>query len=46
VKFLKSGQFWAGMAVMYVLLMVFPQLSVRSMGLGAKGKVKKGGQKL
>jgi pyrroloquinoline quinone (PQQ) biosynthesis protein C len=36
MKFLTSGQFWAGMAVMYVLLLVFPQLSVRSMA-GKKG---------
>ena len=39
MKFLTSGQFWAGMAVMYVLLLVFPQLSVRSM----TGKKKMGG---
>ena len=38
MKFLTSGQFWAGMAVMYVLLLVFPQLSVRSMAVNKKMK--------
>ena len=37
MRFLTSGQFWAGVIVGYLLLTVFPQLSIRSMGAKAKG---------
>ena len=32
MKALRSGQFWAGVLVGYLLLVVFPQLNIRSMG--------------
>jgi hypothetical protein len=38
MKFLRSGQFWGGVIVGYLLLMVFPQLSIRTVGAGKKMK--------
>ena len=32
---LKSKQFWAGVVVGYLLLVVFPQLNLRAMGVKA-----------
>lgn len=36
MRFLRSGQFWAGVIVGYLLLVVFPQLNVRTMSGGKK----------
>lgn len=36
MKALRSGQFWAGVLVGYLLLVAFPQLNIRAMG--ARGK--------
>ena len=37
MSFLKSGQFWAGVLVGYLLLVVFPQFNVRTMAAKPKG---------
>ena len=37
MKTLRSGQFWAGVLIGYLLVVVFPQLSIRTMG--KKGKM-------
>jgi len=37
VRFLKSGQFWGGVLVGYLLLVVFPQFNVRAMAAKPKG---------
>jgi hypothetical protein len=37
VRLLRSGQFWAGVLVGYILLVAFPQLNIRSMAKTKKG---------
>lgn len=37
MSFLKSGQFWAGVLVGYLLLVAFPQFNIRAMGGGKAG---------
>jgi hypothetical protein len=37
VRALRSGQFWAGVLVGYLVLVAFPQLNVRSMSKSKKG---------
>jgi hypothetical protein len=36
MRALRSGQFWAGVIVGVLLLVVFPQLNPRSMAMGKK----------
>ncbi len=35
MRVLKSGQFWAGVLVGYLVLVVFPQMNIRAMGVKA-----------
>lgn len=37
MSILKSGQFWAGVLVGYLILVVFPQFNVRTMAAKPKG---------
>jgi hypothetical protein len=36
MRLLRSGQFWAGVLVGYLILVVFPQLNIRAMSAGKK----------
>lgn len=38
MKALRSGQFWAGVLVGYLLLVAFPQLNIRTMSGKKPGK--------
>lgn len=37
MRMLKSGQFWAGVVVGYLVLVLFPQFNVRTMAGKPKG---------